>query len=96
MSLSSFFSRVYRASLLYQLNAHLAHLFQIVLVVNYVVQDGKSNWLEGFLLMRECSLSVFSSIILSSILLVLYVILSLTFWFYPGAIMSVAFSHALS
>ncbi|CDO72474.1 hypothetical protein BN946_scf184980.g15 [Trametes cinnabarina] len=37
-----------------------------VLVVNYVVQDGKSNWLEGMILM--C----------------LYVILALTFWFYPG------------
>jgi len=24
-----------------------------VLVVNYVVQDGKSNWLEGFVLMSE-------------------------------------------
>ncbi|KAJ3565778.1 hypothetical protein NP233_g7422 [Leucocoprinus birnbaumii] len=28
-------------------------LFFSVLVVNYVVQDGKSNWLEGFLLMSE-------------------------------------------
>ncbi|KAK0193737.1 calcium/proton exchanger [Armillaria mellea] len=38
----------------------------IVLTVNYVVQDGKSNWLEGMILM--C----------------LYVILCVTFWFYPG------------
>lgn len=28
---------------------------RIVLIVNYVVQDGKSNWLEGFILMCECS-----------------------------------------
>jgi len=42
-------------------------LFFTVLIVNYVVQDGKSNWLEGFVLM------------------LLYVILSLTFWFYPGS-----------
>ncbi|KAJ8521122.1 hypothetical protein ONZ45_g2174 [Pleurotus djamor] len=42
-------------------------LFLAVLTVNYVVQDGKSNWLEGMLLM--C----------------LYVILGVTFWFYPGA-----------
>ncbi|KAG6856385.1 hypothetical protein H0H87_005082 [Tephrocybe sp. NHM501043] len=42
-------------------------LFLAVLTVNYVVQDGKSNWLEGLILM--C----------------LYVILALTFWFYPGA-----------
>jgi len=27
--------------------------FSSVLVVNYVVQDGKSNWLEGFVLMSE-------------------------------------------
>ncbi|KAF9565232.1 calcium/proton exchanger [Agrocybe pediades] len=42
-------------------------LFLAVLTVNYVVQDGKSNWLEGFILM--C----------------LYLILAVTFWFYPGS-----------
>ncbi|KAG5726554.1 Vacuolar calcium ion transporter [Termitomyces sp. T112] len=42
-------------------------LFLAVLTVNYVVQDGKSNWLEGFILM--C----------------LYVILGVTFWFYPAS-----------
>ncbi|TFK40301.1 Sodium/calcium exchanger protein-domain-containing protein [Crucibulum laeve] len=42
-------------------------LFLSVLTVNYVVQDGKSNWLEGFILM--C----------------LYIILAVTFWFYPGS-----------
>ncbi|KAF5371814.1 hypothetical protein D9615_009558 [Tricholomella constricta] len=41
-------------------------LFLSVLIVNYVVQDGKSNWLEGMILM--C----------------LYLILGVTFWFYPG------------
>lgn len=41
-------------------------LFLSVLTVNYVVQDGKSNWLEGMVLM--C----------------LYLILAVTFWFYPG------------
>ncbi|KAG9313601.1 calcium proton exchanger [Chiua virens] len=40
--------------------------FQVLLTVNYVVQDGKSNWLEGMILM--C----------------LYLILGVTFWFYPG------------
>ncbi|KAL6299872.1 calcium/proton exchanger [Sparassis latifolia] len=40
----------------------------LLLVVNYVVQDGKSNWLEGMILM--C----------------LYVIIALTFWYYPGKI----------
>ncbi|KAF8962769.1 Sodium/calcium exchanger protein-domain-containing protein [Flammula alnicola] len=42
-------------------------MFLSVLTVNYVVQDGKSNWLEGFILM--C----------------LYIILAVTFWFYPGS-----------
>ncbi|KAJ7727286.1 Calcium/proton exchanger [Mycena maculata] len=42
-------------------------VFLAVLTVNYVVQDGKSNWLEGMILM--C----------------LYVILALTFWYYPGS-----------
>ncbi|KAF8896266.1 hypothetical protein BD779DRAFT_1668091 [Infundibulicybe gibba] len=42
-------------------------LFLAVLTINYVVQDGKSNWLEGMILM--C----------------LYVILGVTFWFYPAS-----------
>ncbi|KAH9014308.1 calcium/proton exchanger [Lactarius pseudohatsudake] len=42
-------------------------LFLAVLTVNYVVQDGKSNWLEGMILM--C----------------LYIIVAVTFWFYPGS-----------
>ncbi|KAH9928627.1 Sodium/calcium exchanger protein-domain-containing protein [Fomitopsis serialis] len=41
-------------------------LFLSVLVVNYTVQDGKSNWLEGMILM--C----------------LYLIIAVTFWYYPG------------
>jgi len=42
-------------------------LFLAVLTVNYSVQDGKSNWLEGVILM--C----------------LYIILCVTFWYYPGS-----------
>jgi len=41
-------------------------LFLAVLTVNYCVQDGKSNWLEGMILM--C----------------LYLIIAVSFWFYPG------------
>ncbi|KAG1873383.1 Sodium/calcium exchanger protein-domain-containing protein [Suillus tomentosus] len=41
-------------------------MFLSVLTVNYVVQDGKSNWLEGMILM--CA----------------YMILAITFWYYPG------------
>ncbi|KAE9385256.1 hypothetical protein BT96DRAFT_601936, partial [Gymnopus androsaceus JB14] len=32
----------------------LITLFLAVLTVNYSVQDGKSNWLEGVILMCEC------------------------------------------
>ncbi|PAV16682.1 Calcium proton exchanger [Pyrrhoderma noxium] len=42
-------------------------LFLAVLTVNYVVADGKSNWLEGMILM--C----------------LYLIIAVSFWFYPGS-----------
>ncbi|KAG8782508.1 hypothetical protein FRC12_020731 [Ceratobasidium sp. 428] len=42
-------------------------LFLSVLVVNYVVSDGKSNWLEGMILMM------------------LYVIVAVSFWYYPGS-----------
>lgn len=42
-------------------------LFLSVLVVNYVVSDGKSNWLEGFILMM------------------LYVLVAVSFWYYPGS-----------
>ncbi|KAJ3754380.1 calcium proton exchanger [Lentinula raphanica] len=44
-------------------------LFLAVLTVNYSVQDGKSNWLEGMILM--C----------------LYIILCVTFWYYPGTLL---------
>jgi Ca2+/H+ antiporter len=33
-------------------------LFFAVLVVNYVVQDGKSNWLEGMILMCACAMCI--------------------------------------
>ncbi|THH09302.1 hypothetical protein EW145_g2120 [Phellinidium pouzarii] len=45
-------------------------MFLAVLTVNYVVADGKSNWLEGMILM--C----------------LYVIIGVSFWFYPGRCIS--------
>lgn len=41
-------------------------LFLTVLIVNYTVADGRSNWLEGMILMS------------------LYVMLAVTFWYYPG------------
>ncbi|KAI6038769.1 calcium/proton exchanger [Pisolithus marmoratus] len=41
-------------------------MFLTVLTVNYVIQDGRSNWLKGMVLMS------------------LYLILCVTFWYYPG------------
>jgi len=41
-------------------------LFLAVITVNYAVADGKSNWLEGMILMS------------------LYLIIGVSFWFYPG------------
>ena len=57
--------------------------------MNYVVQDGKSNWLEGFILMGKCVGAVCparGSLIMSDVVddLGLYVILAVTFWYYPG------------
>jgi Ca2+:H+ antiporter len=33
----------------------------IVLIVNYSLQDGKSNWMEGFVLMCKCTLHICSA-----------------------------------
>ena len=59
---------------------------RVVLTVNYVVQDGKSNWLEGMILMCMCdvvrSKRVFTD---QRVSLGLYVIVGVTFWFYPGS-----------
>ncbi|KAG8904616.1 hypothetical protein FRC01_008672, partial [Tulasnella sp. 417] len=44
-------------------------VFVSVLVVNYAISDGKTNWLEGLVLM------------------IIYVLIALTTWFYPGTSM---------
>ena len=63
-----------------------------VLTVNYVVQDGKSNWLEGFILMGKSGgwrqvLPRVRGLSISDVVddPGLYVILAVTFWYYPGA-----------
>lgn len=40
---------------------HGTDLFAVVLTVNYVVQDGKSNWLEGLVLMGTIVAKRFSN-----------------------------------
>ncbi|KAJ2914060.1 hypothetical protein MD484_g6351, partial [Candolleomyces efflorescens] len=42
-------------------------LYLSVQTLGYVLADGKSNWLEGFILMS------------------LYIIIAVSFWFYPGS-----------
>ncbi|KLO13483.1 calcium/proton exchanger [Schizopora paradoxa] len=67
-------------------------LFLAVLTVNYCVQDGKSNWLEGMILM--CKWSPYCSnfgatgprvYTASFLFAALYVIVAVCFWFYPGS-----------
>lgn len=65
-------------------------LFLAVLTVNYVVQDGKSNWLEGMILMCMSFLPVPSqagkwTLIGLCFDIGLYVIIAVVFWFYPGS-----------
>ncbi|KAG8744213.1 hypothetical protein FRC10_010575 [Ceratobasidium sp. 414] len=43
-------------------------VFVSVLIINYAISDGKTNWLEGLVLM------------------VVYVIIGLSVWYYPGAV----------
>ena len=51
--------------------------------MNYVVADGKSNWLEGMILV--CKLpSLDLREISTRCPLALYVIIGVAFWFYPG------------
>ncbi|KAF9524823.1 Sodium/calcium exchanger protein-domain-containing protein [Crepidotus variabilis] len=53
-------------------------LYIAVNTMGYVVADGKSNWLEG------------------GILMCLYVIIAVTFWFYPGANLPVSLTTCTS
>jgi hypothetical protein len=57
-----------------------------VLTVNYVVQDGKSNWLEGMILMctlQQCKIHPLENL-LTKYVAGLYAILGTLFFFYPG------------
>lgn len=57
--------------------------------MGYVVADGKSNWLEGVILICESfHLPPGSNLICVSLIVIynlgLYVIIAVSFWFYPG------------
>ena len=62
-------------------------LFFSVLTVNYVVQDGRSNWLEGMILICLCVQTFFFSLprrLTYATFERRYIIVALVFWFYPG------------
>lgn len=59
--------------------------------MNYVVADGKSNWMEGLILVCESFAMETSDFLLIDIwVLGLYVIIAISFWFYPGSNMASA------
>jgi Ca2+:H+ antiporter len=45
---------LFLAGVSYALYAERISPLMVVITVNYVVQDGKSNWLEGMILMCRC------------------------------------------
>jgi hypothetical protein len=51
-----------------------------------VLADGKSNWLEGFILICEFLARSTSptSVLTENKLKALYIIIAVSFWFYPG------------
>jgi len=58
-----------------------------VLTVNYVIQDGRSNWLEGMILMCKSHCNASLWLVVEGLIDLwpgLYLILGVTFWFYPG------------
>lgn len=52
--------------------------------MGYVVADGKSNWLDGVILICKISRLRLLGVNLLSHHLGLYIIIAVTFWFYPG------------
>lgn len=52
--------------------------------MSYVVADGKSNWLEGVILISTSHIPLYARIV-SMCPIGLYLVIAVTFWFYPGA-----------
>lgn len=52
--------------------------------MNYVVGDGKSNWMEGVILMCTLHGPRVPDMLTKLPLTGLYVIIGVSFWFYPG------------
>lgn len=65
------------------------------MIANYVVKDGKSNWLEGMVLVCMCvqyryrarhfTAHDHSHFLAYKCFSGIYAIFALTFWFYPGS-----------
>lgn len=58
----------------------------IVHTMGYVVADGKSNWLEGAILICNVASPANHRIWLNKSFIGLYVIIAVSFFFYPGKI----------
>lgn len=52
--------------------------------MSYVVADGKSNWLEGVILVCKLLLILILVLLPKPSILGLYIIIAVSFWFYPG------------
>ena len=52
--------------------------------MGYVVADGKSNWLDGVILICKINRRRLPGVNLLSYCLGLYIIIAVSFWFYPG------------
>ena len=53
--------------------------------MNYVIADGKSNWLEGMILVCGCRFSLMLAVVDVECVKGLYIVVAISFWFYPGA-----------
>jgi len=52
--------------------------------MSYVVADGKSNWLEGVILVCKSFPIPVLVLLLKPSIPGLYIIIAVSFWFYPG------------
>lgn len=71
----------------YEVRHPLKSFYHAVQTMSYVVADGKSNWLEGIILICEDAQYRLWFIVLN-IPAGLYVIIAVSFWFYPGEVNS--------
>lgn len=64
-------------------SVRLTQYLHIVHIMGYVVADGKSNWLQGVILISTYRACLLTNTVLN-LAAGLYIIIAVTFWFYPG------------